>query len=194
MQKSRSRGSDGVRIIGGEWRGRRIPVVTGTSVRPTPDRVRETVFNWLAAIVPGARCLDLFAGTGVLGLEALSRGAGEALLVERDPALARSLEAQIERLGANARVIAADATTVLATPPRSPFDIVFVDPPYEVDPTELLLSLREWLAPEHRIYVERPMTSGEDALDGLAAAMPGARLLKRARAGGVAYGLLMFEE
>ena len=78
MRKNRSHASDSVRIIGGQWRGRRIGVCQNTSVRPTPDRVRETLFNWLSSALPGARCLDLFSGTGVLGFEALSRGADEA--------------------------------------------------------------------------------------------------------------------
>ena len=89
-----------VRIIGGEWRGRRVEIVTGGELRPTPDRVRETVFNWLMPLLPGARCLDLYAGTGVLGLEALSRGAAESWFVERDPRAAAALEAMLVRLGA----------------------------------------------------------------------------------------------
>ena len=89
--------SNSVRIIAGDWRGRRIPIPDGTRVRPTPDRVRETLFNWLNAVIPGARCLDLFAGTGVLGLEALSREAGEVWFVETDSSLIDSLRTQIAR-------------------------------------------------------------------------------------------------
>ncbi len=98
-----------VRIIGGQWRGTRIGVPSGTSVRPTPDRVRETVFNWLGPLVNGARCVDLCAGTGALGLEALSRGARHALFIERDRRLAGQLRDQLRRLGGNGEVIEADA-------------------------------------------------------------------------------------
>src|SRR5690606_9775904 len=87
-----------VRIIGGTWRGRRLAVAGGPALRPTPDRIRETLFNWLAPALPGARCLDLFAGTGVLGLEALSRGAAEAWLVERDPVAAAALRSSVATL------------------------------------------------------------------------------------------------
>ena len=96
-----------LRIVAGSWRGRRLTFPAGTAVRPTPDRVRETVFNWLGPGIEGARCLDLYAGTGMLGLEALSRGAAEAWFVERDRKLAEFLDEQIELLGANARVICA---------------------------------------------------------------------------------------
>ena len=90
MRKNRIKASDSVRIIGGQWRGRRVEVCQNTSVRPTPDRVRETLFNWLSNILPGARCLDLFAGTGILGLEALARGADEACFIESNPLLVKS--------------------------------------------------------------------------------------------------------
>src|SRR3546814_3626920 len=93
-----------VRIVGGSWRGTRLPVADVAGLRPTPDRVRETLFNWLQGSLPGARVLDLFAGTGALGLEAVSRGAREALLVERDPRLAGSLRDTIARLKGEDRV------------------------------------------------------------------------------------------
>src|SRR5690606_11919673 len=121
-------------IIGGTWRGRRLAVAGGPALRPTPDRIRETLFNWLAPALPGARCLDLFAGTGVLGLEALSRGAAEAWLVERDPVAAAALRSSVATLGAPARILATDAWTLLATPPAEAagrFHVVFLDPPYE---------------------------------------------------------------
>jgi len=126
-----------VRIIGGQWRGRRLPVPAQEGLRPTPDRVRETVFNWLAPIIEGARCLDLFAGTGALCLEALSRGAAAATLVERSHAVAAHLRHLVATLGANAEVIEADATDYLEQFARSgsatPFDVVFIDPPFASD-------------------------------------------------------------
>ena len=100
-----------VRIIGGRWRGTRLPVPDRPGLRPTSDRARETLFNWLQPVLPGARVLDLFAGSGALGLEALSRGAREALLVERDPGLVQALHATVERLhaGDEAKPLRADA-------------------------------------------------------------------------------------
>jgi 16S rRNA (guanine966-N2)-methyltransferase len=144
-----------VRIIGGTWRRRRIAIATGSELRPTPDRVRETLFNWLEPKLGGARCLDLYAGTGVLGFEALSRGAASAVLVERDTQAARALERQRDELGANASVVCADAGTYLEYPDIGKFDIVFVDPPYRVDAAPALEALLALLAPHARIYLER---------------------------------------
>jgi 16S rRNA (guanine966-N2)-methyltransferase len=120
-----------VRIIGGAWRGRRVQFPDSPGLRPTPDRVRETLFNWLQQSIAGTRCLDLFAGSGALGIEALSRGAREVVFVEqaRDPA--RALSAELERLGGSSRahVIETAAQRFLAAP-GEPFDGVFLDPPY----------------------------------------------------------------
>ena len=190
MRNKRKVDSTGVRIIGGEWRGRRLEIPAGTTVRPTPDRVRETIFNWLAARLPGARCLDLFAGTGVLGLEALSRGAGEAWFVERDAVLVRTLQRHIQELGANARTLRGEAMDVLGTPPPKAFDVVFADPPYAMNLADVLVNLSSWLAPEHWVYVERPVERGGDALGKAVAAVPGARVVKHGRAARVAYGLI----
>jgi len=155
-----------VRIIGGTWRGRRIEVLDGAELRPTPDRVRETLFNWLMPVVPGARCLDLYAGTGALGLEALSRGAGDCWFVERDGRLAAALESTLLRLvgepGAQpagrptGRVLATDALRWLDRPPVTTFDVAFLDPPYAADNLGELCKLlaRGWLAPVAWIYLE----------------------------------------
>lgn len=194
MQKSRTRGSGGVRIIGGAWRGRRIMIPARTAVRPTPDRVRETVFNWLSGSLSGARCLDLFAGTGVLGFEALSRGAAEAWLVERDPILVRALEERNAILGANARVIRGDALEVMASaPPPEKFDIVFADPPYEMNLAEVLRKLPVWVAHDNFVYVERQGRPGAPPLGDLLEELPGARLLKEGRVGRVSFGLLRLQ-
>lgn len=147
-----------VRIIGGAWRGRRLPVLVAPGLRPTPDRVRETLFNWLAPVIPGMRCLDLYAGTGALGLEALSRGAAEVCFVERQLPVARALEQALARLGCEsprASVVAADAARFLGGRPR-PFDLVFLDPPFgEADHGELCTLLDGgWLAAGARVYLE----------------------------------------
>jgi 16S rRNA (guanine966-N2)-methyltransferase len=144
-----------VRIIGGRWRGRRVVVSDVAALRPTPDRVRETLFNWLAAALPGARCLDLYAGTGVLGLEALSRGASQAVFVECAGPVAAALESSLRELGAaGASVVQADAADYLRGP-ASAFDIVFLDPPYGTGLGNLCTLLdRGWLAQGARVYLE----------------------------------------
>src|SRR5689334_3621339 len=119
-----------IRIIAGTWRGRLVDIPDGTAVRPTPDRVRETVFNWLREVIEGARCLDLFAGTGVLGFEALSRGAAEAWLVEQDAKLVEALRAAAQKFGATPQIVRRDVLAFLREPPAVRFDIVFLDPPY----------------------------------------------------------------
>ena len=190
MQSGRRAKSTGVRIVGGRWRGRRLAIPPGTEVRPTPDRVRETLFNWLAPSLPGAQCLDLFAGTGVLGLEALSRGAAGTTFVEHDPVLVRVIEDRIGALEAEARVFHEDALEFLASRPRHRFDIVFVDPPYATGLAQVLEKLAAWLAPGHLVYVERPVKRGGDSLGDAVAAVPGVHLLKQRTAARVAFGLL----
>ncbi|MEG3790019.1 16S rRNA (guanine(966)-N(2))-methyltransferase RsmD [Lysobacter sp. CCNWLW3] len=148
-----------IRIIGGRWRGTRLEVADAPGLRPTSDRVRETLFNWLAPALPGARVLDLFAGTGALGLEALSRGAAVATLVERDPALAAALRATAARLpgGEAAQVVQADALVWLGAQPEAGYDLAFVDPPFAAGLWDAVwpallpkLSAGAWL------YVEAP--------------------------------------
>jgi 16S rRNA (guanine966-N2)-methyltransferase len=180
------RGPQGsVRIIAGEWRGRRIPIAADTMVRPTPDRVRETVFNWLRETVEGARCLDLYAGTGALGFEALSRGAAEAWFVEQDPALVAALGSQATTFGVRPRTLRQDVATFLRGPPTTRFDIVFLDPPYALPVEPLLALLPPWLAPGALVYVERPREPGLPAI-------AGAEWVKRSYAGAVEFGLLRF--
>ena len=148
-----------VRIIGGRWRGTRLPVADLPGLRPTPDRVRETLFNWLQPVIPGARVLDLFAGSGALGLEAVSRGAREALLVERDPRLVETLHANVKRLEAAAEVhvLRADAAGLLRAPLHGRFEIVFVDPPFADEAwTAVLDALPPWLADDAWLYLESP--------------------------------------
>ena len=147
-----------VRIIGGHWRGTKLPVADRDGLRPTSDRVRETLFNWLQPVLPGARVLDLFAGTGALGLEAVSRGAQEAVLVERDPALAAGLQALTARLpgGERVRVVCADALGWLRSAPDG-FDLAFVDPPFAGALWRPALeALIPHLAAQAWVYVESP--------------------------------------
>ncbi len=180
-----------MRIIGGQWRGRLIDIVEDTPVRPTPDRVRETVFNWLAPDIQAATCVDLFAGTGVLGLEALSRGARDVVFIEQDRRLARALRAQLAALESDASVIEGSALTVLRGPRGRRFDIAFVDPPYAMELAPVLEVLLDWLTDTATIYVERPR-SGQ-GLSASADESRGLRVAKEARAGDVLYGLLRFE-
>ncbi len=149
-----------VRIIGGEFGGRRLGFPDQRGLRPTADRVRETLFNWLAPHLPGARVLDLFAGSGALGLEALSRGADAVLLVEQQRAVAQKLRDNVALLGAGerARVFQGDARRLLVDAPDRPFDIIFVDPPYAAGLLAGILPLlaqHGWLAPDAWIYLEQ---------------------------------------
>ncbi|MEO7478071.1 MAG: 16S rRNA (guanine(966)-N(2))-methyltransferase RsmD [Lysobacteraceae bacterium] len=154
--KQISRGS--VRIIGGQWRGSKLPVAEAAGLRPTSDRVRETLFNWLQAVLPGASVLDLFAGTGALGFEAGSRGAARVVMIERDPTLAASLHASATRLQAGSiDIVCDDALRWLAHDPGQRFDIVFLDPPFAAGlwhPASA--ALQSCLADDAWIYVEGP--------------------------------------
>ena len=177
-----------VRIIGGQWRSRRIVIPAATLVRPTPDRVRETLFNWLAPQLSGAVCLDLYAGSGALGFEALSRGASKVVFVESDIRLKAAIEA-------NARELCGDASTaaeVHATTaekylgPESPgtakFDITFLDPPYDQPLADIFERLRPHMSDNGQIYIERA------AADGLPE-LTRAEWSKRGSAGAVRFGL-----
>jgi 16S rRNA (guanine966-N2)-methyltransferase len=147
-----------IRIIGGQWRGRKLAVPDSPGLRPTGDRARETLFNWLSPQLHGARCLDLFAGSGALGLEAASRGAGQVSLVERQTELVRTLREIAAGWpgGERVEVILADAIAWLEQN-QGPFDIVFVDPPFEAGLQGRVLALLRrpgLLAPDARVYVE----------------------------------------
>jgi len=152
------RASRGLRIIGGQWRGRRLPVPAAPGLRPTPERVRETLFNWLQGWLAGARCLDLFAGSGALGLEAASRGAGEVVLVERCVPVARRLREVALELGADqVRVVTDDALRFLQRGDPGRFDLVFLDPPFGSGLLERAFSrLPAVLNDPARVYVESP--------------------------------------
>lgn len=157
-----------VRIVAGKWRARFLDVADVPGLRPTGERIRETLFNWLAPRLQGARCLDLFAGTGVLGLEALSRGAAEAVLVERSGRALAALEQSVGKLGAaDARLRSGDAWQFLREETPRPFDIVFLDPPYaDARLGELcrLLVDRPWLADHAAVYFEQAASREPPAL------------------------------
>lgn len=175
-----------LRIIGGEWRSRRIRFPGLTGLRPTPDRVRETLFNWLAPDVAGSRCLDLFAGSGALGLEALSRGAASVTFVEREREAADRLRETVNELApGRAMVVQADALAWLRGEAR-PFDIVLVDPPFDSGLLPAAMRALEsggWLAPEARIYLEGPARAGPPEMP------QGWSLRRSGRAGAVGYHL-----
>jgi 16S rRNA (guanine966-N2)-methyltransferase len=176
-----------VRIIAGAWRGRRVHFPDMPELRPTPDRVRETVFNWLQHSIADTRCLDLFAGSGALGLEALSRGAREVVFVEQFPAAARALQEQLVRFGGTAkgRVMAMGAARFLRTP-AEPFQIAFLDPPFGKDAlTEYipLLDQSGWLEAGSLVYLENERVAGAPALPAHW------ELLKSKSAGEVGYHL-----
>jgi 16S rRNA (guanine966-N2)-methyltransferase len=175
-----------LRIIGGEWRGRKIRFPPVSAIRPTPDRVRETVFNWLQGVTAGSRCLDLYAGSGALGLEALSRGAREVVFVDVEPASVRHVGDVLRELGCDrGRVERADARRFLAQP-GTPFDVIFVDPPF-AEPVlpEVCRQIEAggWLKPGGLVYLEAPAKAGEPELPA------GWTLLKSKRAGEVGYHL-----
>ena len=175
-----------MRIVGGEWRGRllRFPAVPG--VRPTPDRVRETLFNWLQQRVAGSHCLDLFAGSGALGLEALSRGAAEAVFVDVDPAVTRYLLERLRDFRCDrGRVVRSDAARYLDGPVQA-FDLVFLDPPFDAAVLPDVCARLErggWLAPGGYAYLESPAAAGPPDLP------VGWTLLRSKRAGEVGYHL-----
>lgn len=174
-----------MRIVAGRLRGSRLDVPDAPGLRPTPDRVRETVFNWLAPWIEGARVLDLFAGTGALGIEALSRGAAEVVFVERDAALVAALRANLERLKQpQGRVVRGDGLAEIAALDGS-FDIVFLDPPFDAElwsSAATALEARGRLRPGAFVYVEAPA--------GAAPVLPPDwRLHRESRAGAVYFAL-----
>ncbi len=167
-----TRGGPGeVRIIGGRWRGTRLPVPALPGLRPSGDRARETLFNWLLPKLAGARVLDAFAGTGALGLEAVSRGAAHATLVEREPAAAAQLRATVARLGAETmvQVVQDDVLAWLSTAGQggAAYDVAFLDPPFQAYRWAAAVSaLLPALAPGAWLYVETPPEYAPDLPEG----------------------------
>jgi len=192
-QKRRTDGSPPgrLRIVAGKWRNRLLPVPDEAGLRPTAERIRETLFNWLTPVIEGARCLDLFAGTGALGLEALSRGAASTVFVEKSARVAEQLRASIATLVAdNASVHIADGFSWLTESPSQPFDVVFLDPPFTAARYEelcRLLEQRHWLARNACVYLEQDRRQVVPPLPA------GWRLVKEKTAGNVRYSLIRVE-
>lgn len=175
-----------MRIIGGEWRRRLLEFPDAPDLRPTPDRVRETLFNWLGQDLTGETCLDLFAGSGALGFEAASRGAKQVVLVERDATIIRTLHANREMLSARqVEIVRADAMDFLQSDARR-YDVVFLDPPYRLNLLPRVLPLLgRILVPGARVYLESDLRPEPPA---------GFELLKQARAGQVHSLLLKWQQ
>jgi 16S rRNA (guanine966-N2)-methyltransferase len=185
-------GRNSVRIIAGTWRGRRVHFPDMPALRPTPDRVRETLFNWLQHSIIDTRVLDLFAGSGALGLEALSRGAREVVFVEQFPAAARALQEQLASFGAAAkgRILGMGAARFLRTP-GEPFDVAFLDPPFGTNALAEyipLLDAGNWLKVGGLVYLENERVAGVPALPSHW------ELLKSKSAGEVGYHLARVKE
>lgn len=180
-------GDGQLRIIAGQWRSRQFAFPMANGLRPTPNRVRETLFNWLAPYVEAARVLDPFAGSGALFLEALSRGAGSALALDLNPAAVTSLRGHLATLRCdNGQVLQSDALAYLQNQPATPFDLVFLDPPFSQDlllPACTLLEERGWLADDAWVYTESEQVPSS-------LGMPGNwRLHREQKAGQVHYAL-----
>ncbi|WP_404414717.1 16S rRNA (guanine(966)-N(2))-methyltransferase RsmD [Marinospirillum sp.] len=187
-QKSLKQGLQGqVRVIGGDWRGRKLPVPEAEGLRPTSDRVRETLFNWLQFDLPGSRCLDAFSGSGALAVESLSRGASQVMLLEKEPRVAKQLREMMAELDANrAEVLNADTLVYLDQPATRSFDLVFLDPPFTqglLEPACRLLEEHGWLAEGAKIYLEIEKQAPAQQLP------EPWQLLKEKQAGEVRYSL-----
>ena len=176
-----------VRLIGGQWKRSKLPVADRPGLRPTPDRVRETLFNWLGQQLDGWRCLDAFAGSGALGFEAASRGAAEVVLLERDPALVRSLQASRQKLKADAlSVHQADALTWMARCAPGRFDLVLLDPPFDAALFDsALAAAAKAVAPGGFVYLEAPQAWSAERLQAM-----GLVLRRHLKAGAVHAHLL----
>ena len=176
-----------VRLIGGQWKRSKLPVADAPGLRPTPDRVRETLFNWLGQDLSGWRCLDAFAGAGALGFEAASRGADQVVLLERDRRLAASLgESKLRLKAEQLRIEATDAMTWMARCPPASFELVFIDPPFDAKLIEPALALASRVVvPLGFVYVEAGQPLQPEAVAAL-----GFRLHRQSRAGAVHFHLL----
>lgn len=176
-----------VRIIGGVWRGSKLPVMMRDGLRPTASRTRETLFNWLQPIIQGSDCLDLFAGSGVLGFEAVSRGAAQADLIEMDRQIVEQLQQQVRRLQATQVSVIHQAAQEFISQTYHQYDVVFIDPPFhQIDLVNLLAQLhtRQIVKADAKIYVEAPKQCLPDKL-------PANWVWQRqSEAGEVEYGLI----
>lgn len=181
-----------LRIIGGEWRGRKLDFPNVDDLRPTADRVRETLFNWLQMQIPGARCLDLFAGSGAIGLEALSRGAAQVVMVEQNRTAAEHIRQHLRTLNVSGGDVEnTDVFPYLTHNPNNKFDVVFLDPPYRLACLEqccALLEQHDWLTDTAYVYLE---DSGKNTLPKLPNNW---ELIRNKKAGEVAYYLALRQQ
>lgn len=190
MSKQKLAYGQALRIISGRWRGRKIPLLALNEVRPTTDRIRETLFNWLQTPIAGAYCLDAFAGTGILGLEALSRGAAHVVFIEKQPLLCQELKSALQTLDCN------DANIYCQSLPNDafimqssePFDVVFLDPPYQ---QALLLPMLNWLSTHHLVH-EQSLVFFEHAKSLKHSWPEGWACWREQTAGNVHFGLLRY--
>lgn len=189
LRKIKNKSTNQLRIIGGQWRGRKLDFADGEALRPTMDRVRETLFNWLQGEIVGARCLDLFSGSGALGLEALSREAGEVVMIDINSQAIQMIQKNLDLLSVkNAQLIQGDAGQYLEENQSDTlFDIVFLDPPFNkqlVYPFCQKLAQSKCLASGAAIYIEM------EKKEKLAELPPGWELIKEKKAGQSAYYLV----
>jgi 16S rRNA (guanine966-N2)-methyltransferase len=183
-----ARGSAGeVRIIGGQWKRSKLSVLDKPGLRPTPDRVRETLFNWLGQDLSGLRCLDAFAGSGALGFEAASRGAQDVLLVEQDTHLIATLQSNKTRLKANTiRIQSGDGIAILRSLPKASIDVIFLDPPFDSGLyLEAIQAATVAISLQGAIYLEAPESWDDEKLAPL-----GLHVIKQGKAGAVHFYLL----
>lgn len=185
--------SSSLRIIGGQWRSRRLTFTAVEGLRPTTDRVRETLFNWVSPIMPGARCLDLFAGSGALGLEALSREASSVTFIDLSPVATRSLQQNLQLLGAtNANILTTNTVNWLKNnTPDEPYHIIFLDPPFRcglVNQCIEQLNNTNYVATGTHIYLEIEKEAGRPPVP------PHWRLHREKEAGQVRYMLFVCEQ
>jgi 16S rRNA (guanine966-N2)-methyltransferase len=176
-----------VRIIGGQWKRSKLRVLAKPGLRPTPDRVRETLFNWLGQDLSGLRCLDAFAGSGALGFEAASRGAQDVLLIEQDPQLITNLQSNKTRLKADTiRIQRGDSIAMMRSLPKASFDVIFLDPPFGSGLfLEAIQAAARVLSAQGAIYLEAPESWNDEKLAAL-----GLQVIKQGKAGAVCFHLL----
>jgi 16S rRNA (guanine966-N2)-methyltransferase len=176
-----------IRIIGGLWKRTKLPVANYPGLRPTPDRVRETLFNWLGQDMAGLRCVDAFAGTGALGLEAASRGAADVLLVESEAKLIAQLQTLKTKLSADkVRIQRGDGIAILQALPRGSVDVVFIDPPFNAPIYDkALVAAAHAVSAQGAIYLEAPKLWADTDLHSL-----GLQVTRSGKAGMVHYHLL----